>query len=149
MRAVVQRVKSASVTVDKKLVSEIGRGLLIFAAVCENDTENDLKYMASKIAGLRIFPEGEKEAAVGVSEIGGEILAVSQFTLAGDVRKGRRPSFSRAMKPAEAKKAFEDFVKLLKAENLPVKEGVFQAMMDVALVNDGPYTILIDSEKNF
>ncbi len=149
MRAVIQRVDSASVSVGDQEVGRINQGLLAFVGIGKEDDNTDLEYMQSKIINLRIFPDGEKETALSLKEIGGELLLVSQFTLYGDVRKGRRPSFSDAMLPENAKKMFEELVRLCHNEGLQVRTGVFGAMMKVDLVNNGPYTILIDSKKSF
>lgn len=149
MRAVVQRVKKASVSVEGKEVSAIGRGILVFLGVGKDDTGSDLDAMAGKVAGLRIFPGDAGESDVSVLDAGGAALVVSQFTLLGDVRKGKRPSFSAAMEPVPAEAAYERFCDELAAKGLAVKRGVFRAMMDVELVNDGPYTILLDSKKAF
>lgn len=148
MRAVVQRVKEASVSVDGKTINKIGQGLLVFLGIAKTDTEQDVDYLSKKVAGLRIFPEDDKEAAISVIDIKGEILLVSQFTLYGDMRKGKRPSFGEAAPPDVAKRLFDKFADIL-ANSVAVKTGVFQAMMDISLVNDGPYTILIDSKKTF
>lgn len=149
MRAVIQRVKSASVTVDSKLVSEIGAGLLIFLGVAKEDTEADIAYMVNKVANLRIFEDKEGKMNCSLLETGGAALVVSQFTLYGDCRKGRRPSFINAARPESANVLYEQFITALKKQNIPTQGGTFQAMMDVQLVNDGPVTILLDSSKQF
>lgn len=149
MRAVVQRVKQAKVTVDGATVGEIGQGLLIFLGVGEEDTEKDGEQLARKIAHLRIFSDEKGLMNLSLSEIGGEALVVSQFTLWGDCRKGRRPSFVRAAKPERAKELYENFISAFREIGLRVATGVFQAMMDVHLVNDGPVTLLLDSTKAF
>ena len=149
MRAVVQRVTSASVTVDGKLVSEIGKGLLIFHGVAQEDTSADLDYLANKIANLRVFEDDEGRMNRSLLEIGGEALVVSQFTLYGDCRKGRRPSFIDAAPPDKAEMLYQHLIEELSNKGIPVKGGVFQAMMDVKLANDGPVTILLDSSKLF
>lgn len=149
MRLVIQRVKSASVAVEQALVSEIGRGLLVLAGIAKDDDDRDLEYCSRKILGIRLFPDGEKETALSVMDISGEILIVSQFTLYGDVRNGRRPSFSEAMPPEPARELFDKLVHSLSQHGLGVKTGVFGAMMDVNLHNDGPYTIMVDSKKSF
>lgn len=149
MRAVVQRVKSASVKVDGELVSEIGAGLLIFLGVAHNDTESELEYIANKVANLRIFEDADGKMNLSLLDTGGSALVVSQFTLYGDCRKGRRPSFINAARPEVANALYEQFISLLNALNIPTKGGTFQAMMDVQLVNDGPVTILLDSDKQF
>ncbi len=147
MRVVVQRVLRASVSVEDRAVSGIGRGLLVLAAAGASDTENDLRYLSGKIARMRIFPDGAKESSLSVRDIGGEILLVSQFTLYGDMRKGNRPSFSDAMPAEKARGFLGKFRDTLVEEGLSVKTGVFQAMMTVSLDNDGPYTIVIDSKS--
>ena len=149
MRAVIQRVKSASVTVDNKLVSEIGPGLLIFLGISHNDTNTDLEYTANKIANLRIFEDTDGKMNCSIIDSGGEALVVSQFTLYGDCRKGRRPSFIDAARPDVANELYEQFMTTLDQLNVPTKGGTFQAMMDVQLINDGPVTMLLDSEKQF
>ena len=149
MRAVIQRVKSASVTVDNKLVSEIGPGLLIFLGISHNDTNTDLEYTANKIANLRIFEDADGKMNCSILDSGGEALVVSQFTLYGDCRKGRRPSFIDAARPDVANELYEQFMTTLEKLNIPTKGGTFQAMMDIQLINDGPVTILLDSKKQF
>ncbi len=146
MKAVIQRVKWASVSVDGKLINEIGKGLLAFVGFGKNDTENELDYIAGKLEGLRVFPDDEKESSLSLSDIGGEILLISQFTLYGDVKKGKRPSFSGALNPADARNFFDLLYNKMLNLGIPVKCGVFQAMMDVELLNDGPYTILLETE---
>ena len=151
MRAVIQRVSSARVTVDSEIVGEIGKGILLLAGCEREDTTKDFEWIANKVANLRLFESEDSDAAGhfehSLLEIKGEILAVSQFTLLGDARKGRRPSFSKAMPVAEAGPAFEDFIEILKSTGLKVETGVFQAMMDVELVNQGPVTLVIDSRN--
>ena len=149
MRAVVQRVNSASVTVDGKPISEIGEGLLIFHGVAQEDTSADLDYLTNKIANLRVFEDDEGRMNRSLLEIGGEALVVSQFTLYGDCRKGRRPSFIDAAPPDKAEALYQQLIQALSNLGIPVKSGIFQAMMDVKLVNDGPVTILLDSAKLF
>lgn len=144
MKTVIQRVKKASVTIDKKLYSSIDNGLLILYGVEKNDTEDFSKYLCEKILKLRIFEDENQKMNLSVKDINGEILVVSQFTLAGDTRKGTRPSFDTAMPPKEAEIMYEDFVKMMKDSGLTVKTGVFGAMMDVALVNDGPVTFILE-----
>ena len=145
MIAVVQRVSRASVLVDGELVSEIGEGLLVLLGVSVADTPDDAAWLAKKIAGLRMFraPEGQPERSV--LEIGGEILAVSQFTLLGNCRKGRRPSFTRAAPGPEAEALYEEFCTRLRGLGVAVGAGRFGAMMEVSLLNDGPYTLLVES----
>ncbi|MYB93020.1 D-tyrosyl-tRNA(Tyr) deacylase [Candidatus Poribacteria bacterium] len=149
MRAVVQRVKSASVTVDGKRVSEIGAGVLVFLGVAHDDTATELAYIANKVANLRIFEDEDGKMNRSLLETGGAALVVSQFTLYGDCRKGRRPSFINAARPEVANTLYEQFITLLKQQSIPTQGGTFQAMMDVQLINDGPVTILLDSDKQF
>ena len=146
MRVVIQRVSRASVTVDGVIVGEIGQGALILAGVKDGDTEDDVQYIAGKIPNLRIFADGEKHFESSVMETGGAALVVSQFTLYADTRKGRRPSFVEAAQPAEAERLYELLVSELRAQGLVVETGRFGAMMDVEMVNNGPVTIIIDSE---
>lgn len=149
MRAVVQRVREASVKVADAVVGQIGPGLLVFLGVGAEDSEADACYLAEKIAFLRIFPDEEGKMNRNVQEAGGSILAVSQFTLYGDCRKGRRPSFSSAATPERADKLYQAFVTELKTLGLTVETGVFQAQMDVELLNDGPVTMLLSSGGEF
>lgn len=149
MRAVVQRVKSASVTVDGDRVSEIGTGLLIFLGVAEGDTHTELEYIANKVATLRIFEDTDGKMNLSLLEVGGAALVVSQFTLYGDCRKGRRPSFIKAARPEAANTLYEAFIAALKDRDIPTHGGTFQAMMEVHLINDGPVTLLLDSDKQF
>ncbi|MBI4458656.1 MAG: D-tyrosyl-tRNA(Tyr) deacylase [Acidobacteria bacterium] len=149
MRAVVQRVARAAVRVDSRLVGEIGRGLLVLVGVAANDTEAAADYLAEKIAVLRVFPDEMNKMNLSVKDIGGSILAVSQFTLLGDVRRGRRPSYDQAALPEQAEPLYEYFLAALRVRGLHVASGVFRAMMEVELVNDGPVTILLDSERLF
>jgi D-tyrosyl-tRNA(Tyr) deacylase len=149
MRAVVQRVKSASVKVDGELVSEIGAGVLIFLGVAHEDTTTELEYIANKVANLRIFEDAEGKMNCSLLEAGGAALVVSQFTLYGDCRKGRRPSFIKAARPETANALYEQFITALEQQNIRTQGGTFQAMMDVQLINDGPVTILLDSDKQF
>ncbi len=149
MRAVVQRVKSASVRVEGELVSEIGAGVLVFLGVAHDDTATELEYIANKVANLRIFEDEAGKMNRSLLEMGGAALVVSQFTLYGDCRKGRRPSFINAARPEVANALYEQFITALEQQNVPTQGGTFQAMMDVQLVNDGPVTILLDSNKQF
>lgn len=149
MRAVIQRVSSARVLVDKRTVGEIGNGLLVFAGVEQGDVSDDLKYIAGKVRDLRIFEDAGGKMNLSVSEAGGAVLAVSQFTLCGDCRRGRRPSFDAAAPPAIAKPLYEDLLEQLRALGLNVETGEFQAHMNVELVNDGPVTILLDSRRRW
>lgn len=149
MRAVIQRVQSASVKVGGELVSEIGAGLLIFLGIAHDDTETELEYIANKVANLRIFEDADGKMNCSLLDTGGSALVVSQFTLYGDCRKGRRPSFIDAARPEVANALYEQFITALKQLNIPTQGGSFQAMMDVQLINDGPVTILLDSDKQF
>lgn len=149
MRAVIQRVTSASVTVAGELVSEIGEGLLIFLGIAHDDTAAELDYIANKVINLRIFEDSEGKMNRSLLDTGGAALVVSQFTLYGDCRKGRRPSFIDAARPEQAKALYEQFIDVLASRNIRTQGGTFQAMMDVQLVNDGPVTILLDSGKQF
>ena len=149
MRTVVQRVKSASVTVEGEVVSEIRVGLLVFLGVAQEDTPADVEYMASKIANLRIFEDDEGRMNLSILDIGGEALVVSQFTLYGDCRKGRRPSFIHAARPEKADPLYQAFMDEISRLGVPVKAGIFQAMMEVELINDGPVTMMLDSNKLF
>lgn len=149
MRAVVQRVRRAAVYIDGADKATIGRGLLVFAAVEKNDAEEDIEYVATKVSNMRIFEDQGGKMNLSVKEERGEILVVSQFTLSGDIRKGRRPSFEGAEKPDLAREKYLRLIARLREEDLVVKEGEFQKHMDVDLVNEGPVTILIDSRKTF
>lgn len=149
MRAVIQRVTSARVTVDERLTGEIGAGLLVLVGVEENDGPADVQYIASKIRDVRIFADEAGKMNRSVLDCQGGVLVVSQFTLAGDARNGRRPSFAKAAQPQIAKALYEDVVRELKTSGLRVETGEFQAMMQVSLVNDGPVTILLESRKLF
>ena len=149
MRAVVQRVKSARVDVDGQTVGEIGPGLLVFLGVGEEDSEKESEYLANKIAHLRIFSDDRGLMNLSLTETGGTVLVVSQFTLWGDCSRGRRPSFTRAAPPERAKALYKHFIGVLMGNHLSVETGEFQEMMDVHLVNDGPVTLLLDSSKTF
>lgn len=149
MRAVVQRVLNASVTVDSQVVGKIGHGLLVFLGVDEQDTEADVQYTVEKIIGLRIFNDEEGKFNLSLEDVKGEMLVVSQFTLHGDCRRGRRPSFSTAARPEKAVPYYEKFVESVRSKGIHVETGVFAAHMLVSLVNDGPVTILVDSKKVF
>lgn len=149
MRAVVQRVSRASVLVGEEPVGQIGPGLLILLGVAEEDGENDVAYLAEKIAGLRIFEDSAGKMNLAAAEVGGAVLAVSQFTLYGDVRRGKRPSFDAAARPEKARALYEAFVRKIRESGLRCETGRFQEMMQVELVNDGPVTILLDSHKLF
>ena len=149
MRAVVQRVRDSSVEVDKTITGKIGKGLLIFLGIGDGDTEKDCEYMVNKIVNLRVFSDEMGLMNLSLSDINGSALVVSQFTLLGDCRKGRRPSFAKAAKPEIARKLYEHFVSLVKKEGIEVETGKFQEMMDVHILNDGPVTLLVDSRKEF
>ncbi len=150
MRGVVQRVKEASVSVDGKIVGKIGRGILLLLGVGKDDTFDDLRWMADKVVNLRIFEDENGRMNLSLIDVSGQLLVVSQFTLYGDARKGRRPSFTEAAPPEMGKKFYTDFIEYVsKTYDLEVKTGVFGAMMDVYIVNWGPVTILLDSKKNF
>jgi len=149
MKAVLQRVSSASVTVDEDIVGQIGAGLLVLLGVEQGDTDKDLVYLADKTAHLRIFEDDAGKMNLSVLDVGGEVLVVSQFTLLGDCRKGRRPGFTKAAPPEQADVDYLKFVDELCRFGLKVETGTFQAHMHVALVNDGPVTLLLDSHKEF
>jgi D-tyrosyl-tRNA(Tyr) deacylase len=149
MRAVVQRVKESRVTVEGRITGEIGKGIMVLLGVEEGDSEKDAVYLAEKIALLRIFCDNEGKMNLSTVDVKGSALVVSQFTLAGDCRKGRRPSYSSAARPETAIPLYEKFINELKGYGIPVQEGIFQAMMEVYLINDGPVTLLIDSRRNF
>ena len=149
MRVVIQRVSRASVRVAGQPVGEIGRGLLVLLGVGREDGPRDIEYIAGKLRDLRIFEDDQGKMNRSVTEAGGALLVVSQFTLHGDVRKGRRPSFDKAAPPQLARQVYEDVVRALREQGLRVETGSFQAHMDVDLVNDGPVTILLDSERTF
>ena len=149
MRAVVQRVRSASVEVAGEISGQIGRGLLVFLGVGRGDGEEDVLYIGEKIRQLRIFPDEKHHMNVSLEEVGGKILLVSQFTLYGDCRRGRRPSFDSAEEPARAREVYNEFAAYLRETGCPPQEGVFAASMSVKLENDGPVTILLDSKKQF
>ncbi len=149
MRAVVQKVSRSSVTVEGKPVGAIEQGLLVLLGVTHDDTQQDARYLAEKIANLRIFEDEEDKLNRSVKDIHGAVLSVSQFTLYGDCRRGRRPSFTEAARPEQAAALYEQFNAYLRMEGLTVQTGQFQTHMEVALVNDGPVTMLLDSRKNF
>ena len=149
MRAVIQRVSRAKVTVDGEITGEIGRGILVLLGVSRQDSETEALYLLEKTLNLRIFEDPEGKMNLSLLDIAGELLVVSQFTLYGDARKGRRPSFIAAAAPDEANRLYEFFVGAARRQIERVETGRFQAMMDVELVNDGPVTILLDSDKNF
>jgi D-tyrosyl-tRNA(Tyr) deacylase len=147
MIVVVQRVKSASALVDGKIIGKIDQGYLILLGVAKDDTEVDAQFLADKISTFRIFSDGDKNMNLSIQDVEGSILVVSQFTLCGDWRKGRRPSFSSSAPPEKAEQLYLHFSKLLKNNYIPVKTGQFAAMMDVELVNDGPVTFVMDSKN--
>ncbi len=147
MRAVVQRVRKGSVEIEEKEIGKIEKGLVILLGVGQNDIEKDAEYLAEKIANLRIFEDKEGKMNLSVREINGQILVISQFTLYGDCKKGRRPSFISAALPDKAVKLYDYFVKCIKNYGLKIETGEFQSMMLVKIYNDGPVTILLDSEK--
>src|SRR5271163_1613537 len=149
MRAVVQRVSRARVTVNDEVTGEIGLGLLVLLGVGEGDTHADADYLAEKMIGLRIFEDAGGKMNLSVAEVGGALLVVSQFTLYGDVRRGKRPSFDAAAPPDEARELYEYFVEKVRAASLRCETGRFQETMRVELVNEGPVTILLDSAKEF
>ena len=149
MRCVVQKVTRASVTVEGDIVGQIGPGFMTLVGVQTGDTEQDAAYCAQKIAGLRIFEDDEDKMNLSLADVGGSLLMVSQFTLLGDARHGRRPSFSDAARPEEAEALFVRLCDMLRAQGLTVETGRFRTHMMVSLVNDGPVTILLDSKKGF
>jgi len=149
MRACIQRVTSASVTVDKQVVGEIERGFVVLLGVTHDDTEEDVRYLADKTINLRVFDDDEGKMNRSLLEAGGAMLVVSQFTLLGDCRRGRRPSFIAAAPPELADDLYQKFVEHVRGDGVDVATGVFRAHMDVALINGGPVTILLDSKKLF
>jgi D-aminoacyl-tRNA deacylase len=149
MRAVVQRVSRAQVTVGEEVVGKIGPGVLVLLGVAKSDTQADAEYLATKIAGMRIFEDENGKMNLSLSETGGAVLAVSQFTLYGDLRKGKRPSFDEAAPPELARELYEYFISKIREAGFTCETGRFQAMMQVELVNDGPVTILLDSTRVF
>jgi D-tyrosyl-tRNA(Tyr) deacylase len=149
MRAVIQRASRAQVAVADEIVGKIGSGLLVFLGASKADSEDDADYLAEKVVGLRIFEDAQEKMNLSVLDVRGEVLVVSQFTLYGDVRRGRRPSFDDAAPPERAHELYQHFVKRIRASGLRCETGRFQAMMKVELVNHGPVTILLDSTKLF
>ena len=147
MRAIVQKVKKASVKVSDEKISEIGSGLLVFVAVTDTDTEKDIEYIKKKIEKLRIFEDSDGKMNLSVEDVGGELLIVSQFTLYGDARKGNRPSFINSSSADKAEKYYEILIQKLKDDGFKVETGNFQTHMKVSLINDGPVTIQLDSER--
>lgn len=149
MRAVVQRVRAARVLVDGASVGEIGAGLLAFVGVARDDGPEDVRYVAAKIREIRVFEDGHGKMNLSLADVGGQVLVVSQFTLYGDCRRGRRPSFDAAAPAEEGRRLFEEIVRELREAGVPVETGTFQARMMVELENDGPVTMLIDSRRTF
>jgi D-tyrosyl-tRNA(Tyr) deacylase len=149
MKAVLQRVSRASVVVEGQVVGQIGRGLLVLLGVEQDDTEADAQQLADKAVQLRIFDDADGKMNLALADVGGAMLVVSQFTLLGDCRKGRRPSFIQAAPPELAERLYETFAAAVGVQGIPVQTGVFRAMMQVELVNDGPVTLLLDSRKRF
>jgi len=145
MRVVIQRCKQASVTVNEEIVGQIGKGLMVLVGVTHGDTVEDARYLAGKVAGIRIFEDDQGKMNLGLSDIGGQVLSVSQFTLYGDCRKGKRPSFIQAARPEQAIPVYEAFNQALAEQGLVVEKGIFGADMDVSLTNWGPVTLIIDS----
>jgi D-tyrosyl-tRNA(Tyr) deacylase len=148
MKVVLQRVKSASVTVEERTVGEIGPGLCLLVGIEKDDSEEDALYIARKIVELRIFPDAQDKMNLSLHDMEGEVLAVSQFTLAGSLKKGRRPSFDKAELPDRARRLFDYFVDCVRELGVPVKTGEFAAVMDVALVNAGPVTFILESHMS-
>ncbi|WP_087681168.1 D-aminoacyl-tRNA deacylase [Exiguobacterium sp. s168] len=148
MRVVLQRVKEASVTVDQEVIGQIKQGFLLLVGVTHEDTIDQVNWLADKIAGLRVFEDEEERMNRSLQDVDGQILSVSQFTLYGDVKKGRRPAFTEAAKPDVANALYEAFNERLRAQGLTVETGQFGAMMDIALVNDGPVTLILEKEAN-
>ena len=149
MRACIQRVATASVTVDGRVIGEISRGFVVLLGVAHDDTQDDVRYLADKTVNLRVFEDDDGKMNRSIVESGGQMLVISQFTLLGDCRKGRRPSFVAAAEPGRANQLYEQFVEHVRGQDVHVETGQFQAMMQVQLVNDGPVTLLIDSRKLF
>jgi len=149
MRAVVQRVKEAKIEVDSQIVGSIGKGLLVYLGVGKDDSEKDVEFIADKLVNLRIFADENDKMNLSVLDVGGEILLVSQFTLYGDCRKGRRPGFDLAGEPKTAERLYEKTIEAIRQKDAPVKTGIFAAHMDVTSINDGPVTFLLDSKKTF
>ena len=147
MRALIQRVSRASVHIDGKEIASIGQGFLVLLGVADEDGMAEAAWLARKIAGLRLFEDDEGKMNLALADVGGSVLAVSQFTLYGDARKGRRPSFTRAAPPAQAQELYDRFCTLLAAEGVPLEKGVFQAHMEVTLVNDGPVTLWLEHDS--
>lgn len=149
MRAVVQRVTEGSVTVDEKVTGAINKGFVVLLGVGNEDTEEDAKYIADKVSNLRVFEDEDGKMNLSLKDVGGAVLAVSQFTLYGDCRKGRRPGFTEAARPEKAKALYDYFTETLRKMDIEVGEGIFQTEMLVKIYNDGPVTLLLDSKKLF
>ncbi len=149
MKALIQRVSKAKVTVDNTITGKIDKGILIFLGITHNDSSEDINYLVDKIINLRIFENDDKQMDKSVLDINGGLLVISQFTLYGSVKKGRRPDFTNAAKPDSAKELYEKFIEECRKSQLKVETGIFAAMMDIELVNDGPVTFMIDSHANF
>ena len=149
MRAVVQRVKESSVKIDGSIVGKINKGFNVLIGIAKDDTVDDLKYIKDKIMNLRVFEDENDKMNLSIKDVNGELLIVSQFTLYGDCRKGRRPNFMNALSGEEAEKLYEEFLRMIREENIVVETGVFGADMEVSIINDGPVTLLIDSKKTF
>jgi D-aminoacyl-tRNA deacylase len=149
LRAVIQRVSQSHVRVDNCIVGQIGRGLLVLLGVAQGDCQSDLEYLVQKVSGLRIFEDQQGKMNLSIQDIAGAVLVVSQFTLLGDVRRGRRPSFTDAAAPILANQLYLQFCQMLREQGIEVQQGIFQADMQVSLVNDGPVTIIVDSRKAF
>ena len=147
MKAVVQRVKNSHVAVEEKIVSRIGHGLMVLLGVSEDDTEKDADFLVEKIINLRIFEDDQGKLNISLMDVKGELLVVSQFTLLGDCRKGRRPSYIKAAAPGKANSLYEYFIRRAKESGVETKSGVFQAMMEVSLINQGPVTLIIDTKE--
>ncbi|GLI54175.1 D-aminoacyl-tRNA deacylase [Thermodesulfovibrio yellowstonii] len=145
MIALLQKVNKASVEVEGETISEIGKGILVFLGIDKNDSKNDVEYLAEKLVNLRIFEDNNSKMNLSIKDVGGEIMVVSEFTLAGDCKKGNRPSFDKAMPPEEAEKLYRDFIDSLRSKGIPVKEGVFRSFMHVSLINEGPVTFILNT----
>lgn len=148
MRAVIQRVSRASVTVDGAITGSIGQGLLVFLGVGKDDTQTDIDFIADKVANLRIFEDADGKMNLSVQDIGGSVLLISQFTLFGDCRKGRRPDFTAAGPPDMANRLYEQTIDAVKEKGVPVETGIFAAHMDIDALNDGPVTLILDSKRS-
>ncbi len=147
MKALLQRVSTAKVAVGGRVIAEIGKGVLVLLCAVKGDTDKDLEYLVKKVPALRIFEDGQGKMNLSVTDVGGSVLVVSQFTLAASVRKGNRPSFDNALEPEQAERMYEAFVRRLGETGIPVQSGAFGEMMEVSLLNDGPVTIWMDSRE--